>query len=488
MAFRRSIRSGNIPFEHTCIAMRLTELTIAGFKSFAKTTTFSFTAPVSAVVGPNGSGKSNVAEAIRWVLGEQSLKTLRGKKGEDLIFNGSPTAPRMGKASVRITLDNRDHALPIDFDAVTLERKIFRDGTNEYLLNGSPVRLKDIVELLARMGLGETKHNIIGQGEVDRILLASPRDRREMLEEAIGLRLWQLKKREAERKLAETRTNVERVTALAHELKPHVKFLKTQADKAERRDVVRQELEAHYRAFVKQEDADIAKEAERLHADAAPSKKRLSAVEAELRELTRVAESRERPDGIAAAIKAKEGAIAGLEAKRRELERELGRAEGRLEAARIPVRPEHRRVSVEVVAATLAPHIAAMRTALAASDIAALRQRMTERLSDLEGAIRDLHGKRSESGGEAGLGTGPAAVEAAKLSRVEQMGKRSDQVLVRYLEDRAHQARTLRVAGFKLEGYEAARKGQAFMERRGVVADGPFAAVAADIEKLTAVE
>jgi len=381
--------------------MRLTELTIAGFKSFAKTTTFSFTAPVSAVVGPNGSGKSNVAESIRWVLGEQSLKTLRGKKGEDLIFNGSPAVPRMGKASVRITLDNRDHTLPIDFDAVALERKIFRDGTNEYLLNGSPVRLKDIVELLARMGLGETKHNIIGQGEVDRILLASSRDRREMLEEAIGLRLWQLRKREAERKLGETRGNIERVTALANEIKPHVKFLKTQADKAERRDVVRQELEAHYRAFVQREEADIAKESARLHADAAPTKKRLAAIEGELRELTRAAESRQRTGGVTATVQTKERAITELEAKRRDLERELGRAEGRLEAARAPARPEHRRIAVDVIESTLAPHIEKLREALALDDIEALRQRITRGLSELEGAIRVLHGKMSEPGEEA---------------------------------------------------------------------------------------
>ncbi len=173
--------------------MRLTRLRLSGFKSFARTTTFEFPSAASAIVGPNGSGKSNVAEAIRWVLGEQSMKTLRGKRGEDLIFNGSANSPRMGKAGVTLTFDNRDHALPLEFDEAIVERKIFRDGTNEYSLNGSPVRLKDIVELLARLGLGSTQHNIIGQGEVHRrgvlggeLRRAHRRERRDRLEVALA--------------------------------------------------------------------------------------------------------------------------------------------------------------------------------------------------------------------------------------------------------------------------------------------------------------
>src|SRR3989338_9549365 len=182
--------------------MRLARLEISGFKSFARSTTLEFTVPISAIVGPNGSGKSNVAEAIRWVMGEQSMKSLRGKRGEDLIFNGSDKAAKLGKASVSLVFDNKDGKIPLDFPEVRISRKIFRDGTNEYLLNDSNVRLKDIVELIARMGLGETKHNIIGQGEVDRWLLSSSRDRKEILEEALGLKVYQLKKVESERKLA----------------------------------------------------------------------------------------------------------------------------------------------------------------------------------------------------------------------------------------------------------------------------------------------
>ena len=173
---------------------KLKRLELSGFKSFARQTTLEFSSPVSVVVGPNGSGKSNVAESIRWVLGEQSMKSLRGKRGEDLIFNGTEQVSRMGKAAVSVTFDNKDGSIPLDFEEVTITRKIFRDGQNEYYLNESQVRLKDVIELVARMGLGETKHNIIGQGDVDRILLSSPRERRELIEEAIGLRVYHLKK------------------------------------------------------------------------------------------------------------------------------------------------------------------------------------------------------------------------------------------------------------------------------------------------------
>ena len=152
--------------------MRLLRLELSGFKSFAKPTKLEFPAAISAIVGPNGSGKSNVAEGLRWVLGEQSIKSLRGKKGEDLIFNGSQTAPRLGKASVSLVFDNRKKIFPLDYDEVKITRKVFRDGVNEYLINGSSVRLKDIIELLSKIGLGTSSHHIIGQGEADKILNA----------------------------------------------------------------------------------------------------------------------------------------------------------------------------------------------------------------------------------------------------------------------------------------------------------------------------
>ena len=184
--------------------MNLTRLEISGFKSFAKKTTFDFDSSVVAIVGPNGSGKSNVAEAIRFVLGEQSMKSMRGKRGEDMIWNGSQQVPRMSRAAVALTFDNRSKFLDVDFDEVVLERVVHRDGTNEYKLNNSTVRLKDIVELLARANIGQTGHHIISQGEADKILAATARDRKEMLEDALGLKVFQYKKEESVRKLDKT--------------------------------------------------------------------------------------------------------------------------------------------------------------------------------------------------------------------------------------------------------------------------------------------
>src|SRR3989344_930861 len=203
--------------------MYLKKLELSGFKSFAKATTLEFPHTITAIVGPNGSGKSNIAEAVRWVLGEQSMKALRSKKGEELIWNGSEKMSRMGKASVTLLFDNKDGRIPLEFDEVSVMRKIFRDGLNEYYLNNSQVRLKDVVLLIARIGLGETKHNIIGQGEVDRILMSTARERREMLEEALGLRVYQLKKNEALRKLEATENNMRQVEVLAREIAPHLK-------------------------------------------------------------------------------------------------------------------------------------------------------------------------------------------------------------------------------------------------------------------------
>lgn len=366
--------------------MRLQKLTLAGFKSFAKSITFAFPAPVTAIVGPNGSGKSNVAEAIRWVLGEQSLKTLRGKRGEDLIWHGSTRVPRLGRAGVALIFDNSGHALPLDFAEVRIERKIFRDGTNEYSLNGSTVRLKDVIELLARLGLGETKHNIIGQGEVDHILGASPRERREILEEAIGLRLAQLKKREAERKLEETDRNVGEIEGRIREITPHLKFLKAQAEKAERREATRGELEDAAGAYVNREGQALAAERERIERQAEPLRRNLARGERDIADLNREIEATESGTDDISALAVKEKLLEGLEAKRRDLERELGRIEGRLEAQ--PGRQPRGTVRVDVDVAwaesTLLQASAALQEIATLDDLSEIRRRLHALAAEIE--------------------------------------------------------------------------------------------------------
>src|SRR3990167_1813210 len=181
--------------------MQLKRLEVGGFKSFAKKSVFDFNTPISAIVGPNGSGKSNVVEAVRFVLGEQSLKSLRGKRGEDLIFNGSKSLSRLNHAKVSIVFDHTKRESNIDFDEVVISREVNRDSASEYFINGTAVRLRDIIELLAGVHIGASGHHIISQGEADRILNSSSRDRKSMIEDALGLKIyhWKIAERSEER-------------------------------------------------------------------------------------------------------------------------------------------------------------------------------------------------------------------------------------------------------------------------------------------------
>jgi len=247
--------------------MILKRLELSGFKSFAKTTVLQFPSAVTAVVGPNGSGKSNVAEALRWVLGEQSMKSLRGKRGEDLIFNGSQTAAKMGRASVSLVFDNKNKILPVDFDEVIIARLVYRSGENEYLINDSPVRLKDITELLGNVGLGASSHHIISQGEADRFLNASAKERKEMVEEALGLKIYQIKKADAEKRLEKTAENIKQVESLRREIQHQLKFLKKEAEKIEEAEKFKIELKDIYSRFIPQERDYLKKESDKIIAE-----------------------------------------------------------------------------------------------------------------------------------------------------------------------------------------------------------------------------
>jgi chromosome segregation ATPase len=218
--------------------MYLKSIELTGFKSFGRKTELVFGSRIAAIVGPNGSGKSNTAEGFRFVLGEQSMKAMRGKRGEDMIWGGSPTFPRAGRAAVKVVFDNTPvngvRLLDVDFPEVVVERVVHRDGLNEYLLNGTQVRLKDVIRLLAGANIGGSGYQIISQGEADRILNASPKERREMVEDALGLKLFQHKKHESERKLEETANNIEKTRSLRREIGPHLNFLRQQVEKIEK--------------------------------------------------------------------------------------------------------------------------------------------------------------------------------------------------------------------------------------------------------------
>lgn len=247
--------------------MRLKSIELSGFKSFAKKSQLEFGSPVTAIVGPNGSGKSNITESFRFVLGEQSMKSLRSKKGEDLIWNGSQELPRGNKASAKIILDNRKRLMNIDFDEVVVERVVFRDGVNQYFLNDSQVRLKDILEVLAPTNIGPSGHHIISQGEADKILNTNSRERREMIEDALGLRLYQYRKQESRRKLEKTEENLKQVELLRKEISPHIKFLRRQYEKLQKTKELRNDLLQKYLEFFSLESVYLAqkkKEVENL--------------------------------------------------------------------------------------------------------------------------------------------------------------------------------------------------------------------------------
>ena len=310
--------------------MRLQSLELNGFKSFAKKTTLEFGSSITGIVGPNGSGKSNAAEAFRFVLGEQSIKSLRGKRGEDLIFNGSKLAPRANRASVKVVFDNRERLFAIDFDEVTIERVVHRDGVNDYLLNGTQVRLRDIAELLAQANIGSSGHHIISQGEADRILSASARERREMVEDALGLKAYLYKREEAEKKLEKTGENMRQVESLRREIAPHLKFLAGQVRKVEEMKVLRGELSEKYLEYLKREELYLKHTREELaEAKREPEEKRramdarIQILRADVTQLEKVGE------GSADVMKLEED-VRRTGDEREKLLREISRIEGEL--------------------------------------------------------------------------------------------------------------------------------------------------------------
>lgn len=209
--------------------MKLRKLSLQGYKTFATKTEFVFDSGITAIVGPNGSGKSNIADALRWVLGEQSYSTLRARRSADMIFAGSPQRARAGMAQASITLDNNDGWLPIDFSEVEIARRSFRSGENEYLINGQQVRLKDVADLLATSGLAERTYTIIGQGLVDQALSLRSDERRALFEEAAGITHYKTRRAETLRRLEETQRNLQRVYDILEELRPRVATLRRQA-------------------------------------------------------------------------------------------------------------------------------------------------------------------------------------------------------------------------------------------------------------------
>lgn len=235
--------------------MRLKKLDIYGFKSFADRTQITFDQGITGIVGPNGSGKSNISDAVRWVLGEQSAKSLRGGKMEDVIFNGTQKRKKLGYCEVTLTFDNEDRALNIDYTEVAVTRRLYRSGESEYKLNGSACRLKDIVDLFRDTGIGKEGYSLIGQGRIDEILSAKSEDRRQVFEEAAGIVKYKARKNEAERRMSNTTQNLTRVEDILEELNSQLEPLAKQSEQARRYITLREELKTlELNAFIIRSD------------------------------------------------------------------------------------------------------------------------------------------------------------------------------------------------------------------------------------------
>ncbi|MFI2566034.1 chromosome segregation protein SMC [Paenarthrobacter sp. NPDC018779] len=262
--------------------MHLKSLTVRGFKSFASATTFDFEPGVTAVVGPNGSGKSNVVDALAWVMGEQGAKTLRGGKMEDVIFAGTSGRPPLGRAHVSLTIDNADNALPIEYSEVTISRTLFRAGGSEYAINGAPCRLLDIQELLSDSGLGREMHVIVGQGQLDRVLHATPEDRRGFIEEAAGILKHRRRKEKTVRKLEAMQANLARLGDLTAEIRRQLTPLGKQAEIARRAQTVQFDVRDARARLLADDLVQLTSSLEQDVADEAALKERRLIVETEL--------------------------------------------------------------------------------------------------------------------------------------------------------------------------------------------------------------
>jgi chromosome segregation protein len=310
--------------------MYLKSIEISGFKSFGKKSVLDFNVPISSIVGPNGSGKSNVAEAFSFVLGEQSIKSLRGKRAEDLIFNGGKDAPRSNRASVKLVFNNIQRILNIDFDEVAIERVVNRDSSSEYLINGSTVRLKDIVELLSGAHIGASGHQIISQGEADKVLNSNIRERREMIEDALGLKIYQNKKDESIRKLEKTEENIKQVESLRREIAPHIKFLKKQVEKIEKMVEMKESLTKMYHDYFRREEEYIKFEKESIDSEKRPLLEMSHKLESELREAKEVLAKSENKDSRSDEVVKVEGKLKEVRVLKDSISRSIGRLEGEI--------------------------------------------------------------------------------------------------------------------------------------------------------------
>lgn len=367
--------------------MYLKQVEMFGFKSFADKIELQLEPGITAVVGPNGSGKSNISDAIQWVLGEQSAKSLRGARMEDIIFTGSVTRRQLGIAEVSLTLDNTDGMLPIDYGEVNIMRRLYRSGESEYLLNKTPCRLKDIQDLLSDTGLGKDAYSIVGQGKIDEILSVRSEDRRVLLEEAAGITKYKNRKKEALRRLEDTRQNMVRLSDIITELEGQVGPLAEQAEKAEKYAALHSRLqELEVAALV----ADLLEREQ----EAATVRSLLQALQDNITEQTATLALRE------AEIETGRAELAGLDTQLGQMVQELHELDGNREriAGQSAVARE-RRKSLEEQQARLTADRSELerKAAAAAANLAAGQQELERLLADVAGQEAAIERENDET-------------------------------------------------------------------------------------------
>jgi chromosome segregation protein len=308
----------------------LKSLELQGYKTFASRHEFEFAGTITAIVGPNGSGKSNIVDAIRWVLGEQSYNLLRGKRTDDMIFSGSETRSRAGMASVSVGFDNSDGWLPIDFSEVSITRRAYRDGQNEYLINGQKVRLKDVTELLAQSGLAERTYTIIGQGLVDAALSLRAEERRRLFEEAAGIGLHRSRREEALRRLETTHRNLDRVQDILAELQPRLRSLERQARRSQEYEQIQADLRVILREWYGFYWHNSQKDLVRVREYAEIQEKHLNEVRNKQDVLNKqVAQGRDELQALRSRLNSWHRQLASLHSQREQIGRELAVADER---------------------------------------------------------------------------------------------------------------------------------------------------------------
>jgi len=319
----------------------LKRLELNGFKSFAQRTTLEFPSGITAIVGPNGSGKSNVVDAIRWLLGERDAKNLRGGKVEDLIFAGTAKRPRTGLAQASLHFENKNKFFPVDFEEVSVMREVRRDGASRYFLNKSEVLLRDLVDFFARARLGSRGMIVVTQGNSDMFIRATPAERREMIEEILGLREYQIKKLDAERRLKNSQINLDKAKALGEEILPHLRSLKRQTGRWEKRESLEADLRNLENQFFGSAWNELEEKLKAVERDIAEHKTGFETFEKE----RRAAEARQKEVEASQPKEREElrkikGETQALIEARSKLQKDLGRLEAQIELERNDIRAE----------------------------------------------------------------------------------------------------------------------------------------------------